>query len=131
MSDANINHIFVIGAYRDNEISLSHPLMSALVEMEKAGIRLTTITLRPLALPHVIQLVSDTLSCPLAQAEPLAALSLAKTGGNPFFLNQFLQSLYQENLIIVAANQGRWQWYLPKIQALDHTDNVVEVIAGT
>jgi len=84
MSD--IPYLLLIGAYRDNEVSSVHPLMTTLEEMQKGGNLVQTLTLTPLTLLHLNQLVSDTLHLPLERTKPLAELVLEKTGGNPFFM---------------------------------------------
>jgi predicted ATPase len=63
-------------------------------------------------------------------AYPLAELVYTKTGGNPFFLNEFLKSLYVEGLLKFEVKLGDWQWDLPSIQARGFTDNVVELMVG-
>ena len=75
-------------------------------------------------------MLSDTLVCPLDQVQPLAALVLAKTDGNPFFLKEFLRSLYREELLTFDAQKRRWQWDVADIQTRDFTDNVVELMAN-
>jgi predicted ATPase len=68
------------------------------------------------------------LSADAERAKPLAELVLAKTQGNPFFLKEFLQSLYTENLLDFDFLSGSWQWNLEQIQARGITDNVVELM---
>jgi predicted ATPase len=64
----------------------------------------------------------------------LADLIGRKTNGNPFFVNQFLKTLYQENLLNFsvpqAGSQGRWQWNIAQIEAMDISENVVELMLG-
>ncbi len=121
--------LFLIGAYRDNEVSSAHPLMLALEEIVKAGATVNRIYLSPLELPAVTKLVSDTLDCSEDRAQPLADLVLVKTGGNPFFMNEFLKSLYTERLLEFDWETSKWQWSLEEIQGRDFTDNVVELMA--
>jgi len=83
----DIPYLLLIGAYRDNEVSAVHPLLTTLDEMQKQGLAVQTLTLTPLALPHLNQLVSDTLH--RAFTDTLAELVLEKTGGNPFFIGEF------------------------------------------
>ena len=54
---------------------------------------------------------------------------LAKTNGNPFFINEFLHSLYREKLLYFDYDRCSWQWNLAEIQARDIADNVVELLA--
>jgi predicted ATPase/signal transduction histidine kinase len=89
-----------------------------------------TITLGPLTREHCIQLLSDALSRDAADVEPLAHLCLRKTGGNPFFLGQFLLSLYDEGLIHVEERTGRWTWDMERLARTPMTDNVVALMAA-
>ena len=137
MSAPDSQYLFFIGAYRDNEVSTAHPLMLTVDEIREAGVRSERISLSPLDLSNVNQLISDTLKCPLDKTNSLAELVLLKTGGNPFFIQEFLKSLYAEKLIKFdftplskGGSEGRWQWNLEQIKARGITDNVVELMAG-
>jgi len=121
--------LFFIGAYRDNEVSVSHPLLLTIEEIKKTGLNVNTITLEPLALSDISCLITDTLRCAPDHTGPLAELLFAKTGGNPFFLLEFVKKLYDEGLVSFDFRRG-WQWELARIQAQDITDNVVELMAG-
>jgi predicted ATPase/tRNA A-37 threonylcarbamoyl transferase component Bud32 len=122
--------LFFIGAYRDNEVRAGHPLQLTLDEMEKRGATINHISLAALELPPIVELTGDILSLAPEEAAPLARLILAKTGGNPFFINEFLKALYQAALIEFDHSQGRWHWDLAQIQAQAITGNVVELITG-
>ncbi|HEY9299447.1 MAG TPA: AAA family ATPase, partial [Phormidium sp.] len=88
--------LFLIGAYRDNEVSAAHPFMLTLDEITKAGAIIERIFLSPLDLPTITHLIGDTLKCETERVQHLAELVKFKTGGNPFFMNEFLKSLYTE-----------------------------------
>ena len=127
MESTDIHALFLIGVYRDNEVSAVHPLKLTLKEIQTAKVVVNQILLEPLALKHVNQLIAETLHSDLGKASPLAELVHTKTGGNPFFMNEFLKSLYDAKFLEVK--QGHWQWDLAQIQARDFTDNVVELMA--
>ncbi len=122
--------LFLIGAYRDNEVSAAHPLMLTLDEIAKNGAIIERISLAPLDLETIAQLIGDTLNSDVQTIQPLAELVQAKTGGNPFFMNEFLKSLYTEKLVNFDRLTRRWQWDLDPIQARSFTDNVVELMVG-
>ncbi|WP_432809661.1 trifunctional serine/threonine-protein kinase/ATP-binding protein/sensor histidine kinase [Pantanalinema sp. GBBB05] len=122
--------LLLIGAYRDNEVSPTHPLILTLEEIQNTGALVNTITLSPLAKDHINQLVADTLHCDLRKSQELAELLLIKTGGNPFFLTQMLLALHQEQLLSFDANTGSWGWTLAQIQSVGITDNVVELMVS-
>ncbi|MCP4350997.1 MAG: SpoIIE family protein phosphatase, partial [Desulfobacterales bacterium] len=57
-------------------------------------------------------------------------LTLVKTGGNPFFMEEFLKSLYSEKLIDFNIREQKWEWDCVRIESVGFTDNVVELMAG-
>ena len=105
ITDPDVRHLLLVGAYRDNEVSPSHPLMRTLEAIRKAGARVQEIVLAPLGLDDVGRLVADSLHCEPGAAHPLAQLVHEKTGGNPFFAIQFLTALAEEGLL--AFDHGR------------------------
>ncbi|KFE62733.1 trifunctional serine/threonine-protein kinase/ATP-binding protein/sensor histidine kinase [Hyalangium minutum] len=119
-----------IGAYRDNEVSLSHPLSLTLTELRKAGARMTDLRLEPLSVEEVQRLVADTLpGAGPALIEPLSARLQEKTGGNPFFLLQFLLTLNQDGLL-VRTPEGTWRWDAEGVRAKGYSDNVVDFMVS-
>ncbi|HEY9627611.1 MAG TPA: AAA family ATPase [Coleofasciculaceae cyanobacterium] len=121
--------LLLIGAYRDNEVSPTHALMVTLESIRKEA-EVSQITLLPLALDSVNQLLADTLHRPAEQCQPLAELLLNETDGNPFFLNLLLTTLYEEALLSYDLSARCWQWDLERIQTVGMTDNVVELMVG-
>ncbi|GAA6620481.1 hypothetical protein NUACC26_062970 [Scytonema sp. NUACC26] len=103
MTDSDSKYLLLIGAYRDNEVSPTHPLIQIIEELEKTGTIVRNIVLQPLNLTDVNQLVSDILN-DSDRIQSLAELIYNKTGENPFFLTQLLQVLYQENLLLFNFN---------------------------
>ncbi|MBE9226065.1 AAA family ATPase [Phormidium sp. LEGE 05292] len=132
LTDAETGYLFLLGAYRDNEVSLSHPLVIALDSMLSKSIIIHEITLAPLALADISNLIADTLHNDRISVQTLAELVIRKTSGNPFFVTQFLKTLYQENLLqfnsSAPGSKAYWQWNITQIEALDITDNVVELM---
>lgn len=125
----NQGSILLIGAYRDNEVSRTHPLYLTLNEIEKNRGVINTITLKPLNQNDLNCLIADTLHCSEALAIPLTQMVFAKTKGNPFFTNQFLKSLHAEQLIKFHFDVGYWQYNLSEIMTLSLTDDVVKFMA--
>ncbi len=130
LTQQDVGHLLLIGAYRDNEVGAGHPLMQKLDAIRKAGAAVQEIALASLSLDHVTQLIADSLHCEPERAEPLARLVHGKTGGNPFFVIQFLSALAQEGLVAFDHGDGQWAWDLNRIQAKGYTDNVADLMAG-
>ncbi len=130
MTSVDTDNLLLIGAYRDNEVSATHPLLLTLHEIRNKGAMVNQIVLAPLTLPDITQYTADTLNCSLETARQLSELILAKTSGNPFFMNEFLKSLYTEALLEFDAQERGWQWDIAQIQARNITDNVVELMTN-
>ena len=130
ITDPDVRHVLLIGAYRDNEVSSSHPLMRTLAAIRSDGARVQEIVLAPLGPDDVGRLVSDSLRCERGAAGLLAQLVQEKTGGNPFFAIQFLSALAEEGLLRFDRDAARWIWDLDRIRARDYSTNVADLMVG-
>ncbi len=142
----DIQYLLVIGAYRDYEMGADHPLMIAIAKLKSSksdfswsgqqlirkGCAITEISLKPLVLAQIAQLITETLHCkpePKTQIiNELAELVLRKTEGNPFFINEFLKTLHRDHLLVFNSTSRTWTWQLSEIEEIGFTDNVVELL---
>ena len=129
-TDPDVRHVLLIGAYRDNEVSPSHPLMRTLAAIREAGIEPREIVLSPLDFDDIGRLVADVVRCESNSTDPLAQLVHEKTGGNPFFAIQFLMALAEESLLRFDGDASRWICHLDRIRAKGYSDNVVDLMVG-
>jgi serine/threonine protein kinase len=125
-----VRHLLLVGAYRDNEISPSHPLLRRLEAIRAVDARVQEIVLAPLGLDDVNRLIADALHCEPERARSLAELVHEKTGGNPFFAIQFFIALAEEGLLAFDPVTRAWQWNIDHVRARGYTDNVVDLMAG-
>ncbi len=130
LTQSDVKHLLLIGAYRDNEVGPAHPLMSRLGAIRRAGVMLQEIVLTPLTREDMQQLIADSVHCEPNQTRALAELVHERTTGNPFFAIQFLSELADEGLLAFNHGRGRWTWDLSRIRAKDYTDNVVDLLVG-
>ncbi|MBV4484516.1 AAA family ATPase [Pseudomonas sp. SWRI153] len=130
LTRADIPHLLLVGAYRDNEVDSDHPLSRTLKALRHAGVHIDEIRLAPLAGAHIEQLISESLRCPPASIVALAGLVLEKTAGNPFFVIQFVHALAEEKLLSYDPARNRWHWDVHLINAKGYTDNVVDLMVG-
>ena len=130
LTRADVKHLMLIGAYRDNEVDSAHPLMRKLDAIRRAGAEVQQIRVMPLAPDDLSQLVADSLRCDPAHVVPLSRLVHEKTVGNPFFVIQFLHSLAEACLLRFDHEAVCWRWDLDRIHAKGYTDNVVDLMVG-
>ncbi len=129
LSNSNSQYLLIIGAYRDNEVNPTHPLIQTIEKIQQ-NIRISNIALQPLTHDDINQLLVDTLHCQEEKSSPLAGLLLDRTLGNPFFLNQLLQTLHVEKLLTFDYRSWSWQWQLEEIRSTPISNyNVLELVA--
>jgi histidine kinase len=117
--------LLVVGAYRDNEVDAAHPLVMTIDAIRRDAV-VSSIEVKVLPQYSITELIADTVRTALGVAEPLAELIYRKTLGNPFFVGQFLKSLYNDRLLKLET--GMWRWSVAQIEAQEITDNVVDLL---
>jgi predicted ATPase/two-component sensor histidine kinase len=126
----DVRHLLVVGAYRDNEVTPTHPLVQTLQAIRRSITRLDELALRPLSPADVAQLVADALRTDTARVDALARLVHDKCGGNPFFAIQFFTALADDQLLVFDTHSRRWVWHIERMRANAFTSNVVEMMVG-
>lgn len=137
LKEKRVNYLLLICAYRSQEeVSPSHPFMMGIEEIRKAQVPINELQILPLTQANINELLVDTLGSSLEYTEPLAKLIYDKTQGNAFFVNQFLQSLYEQELLSFKIKQtpyeqkAAWEWDTYYIQQLNFTDNVIDLLVN-
>ena len=119
-------YLFLVGAYRDNEVGPDHPLAVAVKAIRAAGAALTEVVLAPLGLTSVTTLVADTLH--RSDVGPLSKLVHDRTAGNPFFTIQFLTALADDGLVAFDRDANQWTWDLTSIAARSFTEDALALV---
>jgi PAS domain S-box-containing protein len=128
--ESELQHLLLVGAYRNSEVDGAHPLTRKLSTIRASGAIVQDVVLGPLDHRHLTQWFADALHGETERLGPLAKLVHDKTAGNPFFANQFLQELVAGGLITFDPDRAGWRWDLGPIRAKDYTDNVVDLMVG-
>lgn len=123
-------HLLVIGAYRDTEIAPTHPLTAVLADLRRLGASIAEIKIEPLRENAILRLLGDTFASNAESVAALAKLALQKTEGNPFFLAQFLTTLYRDGLVRFNPGLRQWTFQLRAIGDAMVTDNVVDFMVA-
>ena len=128
--ESELQHLLLVGAFRDNEVDGVHPLTRKLSAIRESGAIVRDVVLGPLDHDHMTQWFADALHGEPERIGPLAKLVHEKTAGNPFFANQFLQELVADNLITFDSDRATWCWDLGPIRGKAYTDNVADLMVG-
>ncbi len=130
ITDTEVQALLLVVGYRDSgEMGERHSLLPMIETLNHYLIPVEQIHLKALRLEHVNHLIADTLHCSLNYVRPLAEMVMTKTEGHPFFVNAFLNTVYQEKALSFNYSHKRWEWDVNAIAQLDMTDNVVAVIS--
>lgn len=131
MVDKSNKHLLIIGAYRDNDTSLLPPIMSLIDELIQNKIISNIINLKELQENDVQLILQDTLVSldqDLKELRELAGCICDKTEGNPFFVKQFLRSLYDLGYLWFDHNLLKWCFDTEEIKKLNITENVIDLL---
>jgi len=121
-------NILVIGAYRDNEVSSTDPLLVTLTDIKESGIFIEQIKIKQLSEENVNELVADSLKTDKSKTVELSRIISKQTGSNPFFLKFFMLSLSENNFLWFDAISSEWKWDIEKIKSAEVTSNVIDLM---
>ena len=124
-TESGLSHILFIASYR-NDSGLT-AFTSWLDKLKEFKTEISDLPLEPLSLTDVTELIIDTLKSTAEACRDLAELIYRKTGGNPFFVKQFLKRLHEDEILVYTTAVG-WHWDLTRIQLMEATDNVIELM---
>ena len=129
LSAPGTESLLFVASCRNNEVMATHPFMLALKELERRTVPVETIEIGALGWADIAQLIGDSLGIDRDAASPLATAIREKTGGNPFFIRQFLQKLHTDALLSFDEAQRPFVYDLEAIRRAAITENVADLIA--
>jgi predicted ATPase/class 3 adenylate cyclase len=126
----DIGYALLIGSYRINEVNEEHPLNKRINELKEDNVPFEEIELYDLSYQNVYPLISDTLLTKQENISLLSQIVFNKTKGNPFYVRQFLKSVYDEGLLHFDFDSLRWQFNSDLILQMNVSGNVVELMTS-
>ena len=124
-----LENVVLFMAYRNDEVVQNHLFDSMLFELNSFDIKMDEIEISTLSNNHIDSLIMDNMQ--LAQSKEVADLIFTRTKGNPFFVKQYLKQLYQNAVIWFDMKTLSWQCDLAKIETLQISDNVFDMLSKT
>ena len=131
LEDTENQSILLIGTYRSDEMKSNCHLVDKIkLWHEDASLRVEHIHLQDLDQEAVQALVTSALHSSDDISKPLADLVHHKTHGNAFFVEQFLKSLVDQDLLTYSFGGMCWLWKEEEIRSLPVTANVADLMAS-
>lgn len=129
LSDWKKNYLMLISAYRDNEVSRTHPL-SVMIQDLSEFMQPSGIHLRELNKDDLREILMDSFHQSKSEILELSQIIDEKTKRNPFFIYEFIKNLYKKELIFFDYSKNSWSWSIHEIKKSNITDNVAELISA-
>ena len=101
------SQLFLIGAYRDAELSPEHPLAQSLDALDRRGL-LRRVNLRGHTRNDVARFIEVTAG--LSPPEELVEAVYTQTEGNPLFITEVIRLLMQEGDLTAGSGAGLETW---------------------
>jgi PAS domain S-box-containing protein len=122
--ETGLQHLLLLGAYRDSEVLPGHPLLGVIEALRKSGTPIRTIVLGALPLTDVHQLLADAFQNEPPSLADLSRLVHDKTKGNPFFVIQFIRALCDDGLLTFDERNRAFTWDTDRVVARSFTEDL-------
>ncbi|CAJ1926147.1 unnamed protein product [Cylindrotheca closterium] len=130
--DASTNFMLV-ALYRSNEVNDAHAvskMIRSLDEKQKdCDFDTTKIEVGDLRVGQVDEILVDLLKLPSYRTSELAEIIHRRTGGNAFFVLNFISMLKSQKLVVYSKREQSWVWDESEVELETiATDNVVDLL---
>ncbi len=126
--DGGNHHFMFVGTLRDGQRQDNAPLHLTLETIASAPSGFETITLAPLDSEQVGLLVQECFRCEVQQARALAGILHTHTRGNPYFVREFIRSLFDQAVVRFDATARRWVWDPAQVAREELPESVAELV---
>ncbi|MEO6894260.1 MAG: adenylate/guanylate cyclase domain-containing protein [Ginsengibacter sp.] len=130
IENRDLGYAMLVGSYRKKEVGIDHPLFKKLVELKDDQVPVEEIKLGDLSYQDVYLLISETLVTRQENISTLSHIIFTKTKGNPFYVKQFLKSIYEEGLLHFDFDSLQWKFNTDLILQMNVSGNVVELMTS-
>jgi PAS domain S-box-containing protein len=125
----SIRYLFIIAAYRDDEVESESSISATLVEMRAQHAPLCTLVLTNLKTSETRQLIADQLEGEIESLADIVELLQDRTTGNPYFVETYLHFLLQSKLLGFHELDRCWRLDRTQIEC-NPPENVVSWFAN-
>ncbi|MCT2537000.1 AAA family ATPase [Aquibacillus koreensis] len=120
--------LVIVGAYRDDEVQIGHSFGTMLSQITETQISFRNVRVKPLTYEDIIAWVTDILAAENQKAIQLVDYVYRITKGNPFFITQLLQSLYEEQIIAFDQSIESWQVDMDQLSDIPITETILDFL---
>ena len=114
--------LLLLGAYRSTDIDAKHPLSPVLTELKRERLP-QSVSLKRMSLEEISEMIEQTLEQDDISPE-FCRMVYEKTGGNPFFAEEVIESLKEEGTIYREGNK----WKFKEVSKIEFPESVKNVL---
>jgi tetratricopeptide (TPR) repeat protein/KaiC/GvpD/RAD55 family RecA-like ATPase len=115
--------LLLLGAYRGTDIDDKHPLTPVLAELKRERLP-QSISLKRMSQEDTLEIIKQILGQDDVPQE-FCRMVYEKTRGNPFFIEEVIESLKEEE-VIYREEEGRWKFR--EVSAIEFPESVKNVV---
>ncbi|WP_423372271.1 trifunctional serine/threonine-protein kinase/ATP-binding protein/sensor histidine kinase [Burkholderia sp. LMG 32019] len=121
-------HVCIVAGYRSgSQLDQPPAFRRFLQQLDPA--RVSALTLAPLDAPGVTHMLAGLLGETPDRLSGLGDVVTRRTGGNPFYVQQFVRTMIDERLLAYDPVRRTWQWQPADLDAHHLAENVVSLLA--
>lgn len=121
------SNLFVFVTYRNEDVQEDHEIRKMFERLYSYDVKIEEIQLGGLEKEDIKQLLYNTMH--LEKVDEVAEIIVHKTGGNAFFVNQYIKQLQQNDTIRFNSYTLQWHCDLKKLKEMPISDNLFEVLS--
>ncbi len=114
--------LLLLGAYRSTDVDAKHPLTPVLTELNRERL-LQSVSLKRMSLSDISEMIKQILEQDYVPTE-FCKLVYEKTRGNPFFAEEVVKSLKEEEVIYRENNK----WKIKEVSRIELPETVKSII---
>lgn len=115
-------YLFLIVAYRSNEISAAHRIYSIKNSLVYQNYPFLHINLKPLDKTTVHDLLANMLNTYASRVQEITEFLYPVTGGNPLLIYESLRWLHEQGGLFLNENGQQWHWQISTLHHLHLPD---------
>ncbi|AEB76640.1 histidine kinase [Clostridium botulinum] len=123
-------YLFIIAIVKEEEVKNKDFVYELMNNNSYNDINITNIHLNSLSEDDIGNLICDTLSCNREDAKELIKNINFRTGGNPLFVRNSIESMYSKRILRFDYRNNKWVWDIKAVRNMKIENSVFGIIMG-
>jgi predicted ATPase/signal transduction histidine kinase len=124
-----LRYLLVIMAYRGNEITPDHRLITTIEELNRNNVPINKLKVQNISISSVSKMLKDTLKSGGQPLDQLANITYTTTKGNPFFVKSLISLWLDSKLLWFDEKEKSWKWKIEQENDNSLPKNLVDLFS--